>query len=176
MLMVRGPTDASAITALIREQVRALDPDLPVYRIRRLDAFMAQSRWGHRVFGLMLAIFAGIAVLLAAIGLYAVTAYGVAERTAELGLRMALGAQARQLVWMFLSRTMAQLATGVAIGLGGAYAVGQLVRSMLVQTSATDPATLLGTAGLLVVVSIAACLWPARRATRLDPVATLRCE
>jgi predicted permease len=176
MLMIRSDADPAALASLIREEVRALDPDVPVYRIIPLETWMTQSRWGHQVFGTMFAMFACIAVVLAAVGLYAVTAYAVTQRTQEIGVRMALGARGPQVVWLFVRRAVMPLAVGLAIGLGGALGVGRLLQSMLVQTSATDPVTLVSVAGLLVVVSTAACFWPVRRATRLDPVVALRHE
>jgi putative ABC transport system permease protein len=175
-LMVRSRSNPAAITSLVREELRALDPDLPLNSLVPLDVMMAQSRWGHRVFGTMFLVFAGVALLLAAIGLYALTAYAVSQRTQEIGVRMALGAQTRQVVWLFMGRTMWQLAAGLALGLGGAYGIGRLVRSMLVSTSPTDPLTMISIAVLLAVVALAACWLPARRATRLDPVIALRYE
>jgi len=133
-------------------------------------------QWPFRVFGTMFTLFALIALLLSSVGLYAVTAYSVAQRTQEIGVRMALGAQAVQVAWLFLRRACVQLTLGLALGLGGAFAVGRLLRSLLVQTSSRDPITLASIAILLAVVSVAACLGPARRATRLDPLVALRYE
>ena len=124
----------------------------------------------------MFAIFAAIALVLSAVGLYAVTAYSVTQRTPEIGVRMALGAQPQQIVWLILRRALVQLAIAVPIGLAGAFGVGRLLQSVLVQTSARDPITIGVIAALMIVVSIAACLWPARRATRLDPISALRYE
>jgi ABC-type antimicrobial peptide transport system permease subunit len=175
-LLVRGPSAASAVAPAIRAAVYALDPDLAVNAIRPLEASMTQSRWGHRVFGGMLTVFAGVALALAAVGLYAVTAYAVVQRTQEIGVRMALGARAGAVVWLFVRRTILPLAIGLSLGLAGALGVGRLLRSYLIQTSPTDPMTLVGIAILLTAVSSAACFFPARRAARLDPVAALRCE
>ena len=122
----------------------------------------------------MFAIFAGIALVLSALGLYAVTAYSVSQRTAEIGVRMALGAQATQVMWLVLKRSLVHLAVGLPIGIAGAFGVGRLLQSLLVQTSARDPITLVGIALMMIGVSLAACFWPARRATRLDPVVALR--
>ncbi len=114
--------------------------------------------------------------MLSAVGLYAVTAYSVAQRTQEIGVRMALGAQSSQVLWLFQRRILVQLGIGVVIGLAGAVGVGKLLRGVLVRTEATDLPTLVSIAALLVLVALAAGLWPARRATRLDPVAALRNE
>jgi ABC-type antimicrobial peptide transport system permease subunit len=141
-----------------------------------MDQLLAQQRWPMRVFGSMFAIFAGIALVLSAIGLYAVTAYSVSQRTAEIGVRMALGAQSEQVLWLILRRAIVQLAIGLPIGIAGVFGVGRLLQSLLVQISARDPATVASITTLMIVVSIAACFVPARRATRLDPVDALRYE
>jgi putative ABC transport system permease protein len=124
----------------------------------------------------MFAIFAVIALVLSAVGLYAVTAYSVAQRTQEIGVRMALGAQSQQVMWLVLQRSFLQLAVGLPIGIAGAFAVGRLMQSVLAQTSGRDPLTIAAIATAMSLVSLAACFWPARRATRLDPVAALRNE
>ena len=156
--------------------MRALEPDLPLFGIQTMDQQLARQRWAFRVFGSMFAIFALIALALSAVGLYAVTAYSVAQRTQEIGVRMALGAQASQVWWLILRRSLVQLAIGLTIGTAGALGVGKLLESLLVQTGTRDPVTLVSIVALLVFVSLAACFWPARRATRLDPVSALRYE
>ena len=176
MLMVRSQRDAASLTSLVREEVRTVDPDLPLFGILTMDQQLAQQRWPFRVFGTMFAIFAMIALALSAVGLYAVTAYSVSQRTQEIGVRMALGAQAAQVLWLIVRRSLIQLAIGLAIGIGGAFGVGKLLESLLVQTGTRDPVTLVTIVALLIVVSLAACFWPARRATRLDPVSALRYE
>jgi predicted permease len=175
-LLVRAPGDPASITSLVREEMRALEPDLPLFGIQTMDQQLAQQRWAFRVFGSMFAIFAAIALALSAVGLYAVTAYSVAQRTQEIGVRMALGAQAPQVWWLVLRRAIVQMAIGLGIGIGGAIGVGKLLESLLVQTGTRDPATLTSIVALLIIVSLAACFWPARRATRLDPVSALRYE
>jgi predicted permease len=175
-LIVRAPKDAATLTAALREEVRGIDPDLPLFAIQTLDQFLAQQRWPFRVFGSMFAIFAFIALVLAAIGLYAVTAYSVTQRTQEVGIRMALGAEARQVRWLFVRQSLIQLAIGLTIGLAGAFGVGVILKSLLVQTGSRDPITLVSIVVVLVLVAIGASYWPARRATRLDPLKALRYE
>jgi len=173
-LILRVPGDPASATATVRNEMRAIEPDLPLVGIQTMDESLAQQRWPFRVFGSMFAIFAGIALVLSALGLYAVTAYSVSQRTAEIGVRMALGAQSTQVMWLVLKRSLVQLAVGLPIGIAGAFGVGRLLQSLLVQTSARDPVTLVGIALMMIGVSLAACFWPARRATRLDPVVALR--
>jgi putative ABC transport system permease protein len=173
-LVVRGQGDPAALTSLVREQMRTIEPDLPLFGILTLDQMLAQMRFSFRVFGGMFAIFAVIALVLSAVGLYAVTSYSVSQRTQEIGVRMALGAQSAQVLWLVMRRALVQLAIGLPIGVAGAFAVGRLLQSVLAQTNGRDPMTVAAIALLMAAVSMAACFWPARRATRLDPVAALR--
>jgi predicted permease len=175
-LIVRGPRDASEVASVLREEVRALDPDLPLFSIRGMDEVLAVQRWPYRVFGTMFAVFAAIALVLSAVGLYGVTAYSVAQRRQEIGVRMALGARPGQVRWLVVRQGIVKLAIGLSLGLAGALGVGRLLGSLLVQTGSHDLLTLGTIALVLAVVSIAACLGPARRATRLDPVAALRSD
>jgi putative ABC transport system permease protein len=141
-----------------------------------LDQVLAEDRWPFRVFGGMFAIFAAIALLLSSVGLYGVMAYSVTQRTQEIGVRMALGADGRQMCWLILKRGLWQLAVGLTIGLVSALAFGRLLRTVLVQVRPTDPLTFVTITALLAVVSIGAALLPARRATRVDPLIALRAE
>jgi putative ABC transport system permease protein len=175
-LLVRSQGDPTAMTPILREEVRAIDADLPLFGIRTLDENLAQARWPFRVFGSMFGIFALIALTLSAVGLYAVTAYAVSQRTQEIGIRMALGAQGDQVSWLFLRRSFVQLAIGLTLGVAGAFGVGQLFAStqLLVQNTGRDPVTIGGIAILLAAVAVAASVLPAKRATRLDPLIALR--
>jgi predicted permease len=175
-VITRTSGETAAAVPLIRQAVLELDPDLPVSNVRTMDELLAQRRWQYQIFGGMFAVFAGIALLLAAVGLYAVMAYSVMQRTREIGVRMVLGAPPREVVWLFLRRTVVLVALGLTIGMSGAFGVGQLLRSILVQSNGREGAVLFSIALLMVIVAITACVWPARRATRLNPVAALRYE
>ncbi len=184
-LILRTRGDPAVVTALVRDAVRVVDPDLPVFDIQTMDQLLGRQRWKFRVFSAMFSIFAAIALLLSAVGLYAVTAYAVTQRTRELGLRVALGAQPGQVQWLVLRRVVMQLAIGLPIGLAGAFGVGRLLQSvpeafdaapLLVQTSPADPVTLVSIVAVLVGAAVLACLGPARRAARVDPMVALRHE
>jgi putative ABC transport system permease protein len=176
VLVVRAEGEPGSITALVREEMRAIEPDVPLFGIMTMDQSLARQRWPFRVFGSMFAIFAAIALVLSAVGLYAVTAYSVAQRTAEIGVRMALGAEREHVLWLVLRRALIQLAIGLPVGIAGAFGVGRLLQTLLVQTSTRDPLTIGSIAALMMGVSLFACFWPARRATELDPVSALRYE
>jgi predicted permease len=175
-LIVRSAGDPNLMTPVLREEVRAVDADLPLFGIRTMDEQLAQARWPFRIFGTMFAIFAFIALALSAVGLYAVTAYAVSQRTQEIGVRMALGAQGNEVAWLFLKRSFVQLGIGLTLGVAGAFGVGTLFAStqLLIQNRAGDPITIGGIALLLLLVASIACFLPARRATRLDPLVALR--
>jgi ABC-type antimicrobial peptide transport system permease subunit len=177
-ILVRSNASPGAVASLVREQLRQIDPDLPVFDIASFDDSLAASdeRLGLLVFGSMIGVFAAVALTLATIGVYAVTAYAAARRTRELGLRMALGALPSQIRWLVTQTAVRQLTTGLTIGMAGSLAVGQLLQGVLIGTSSVDPVTFAAVIVLLVLVTFAASLAPARRATRLDPVAALRSE
>ncbi len=165
-----------AILSAVRDDVRALDANLPVFAIETMDAMLARTRESNRLFGQWYGMLAVIALVLASVGLYALTAHSVASRTQEIGVRMALGAQTTEVVWLFLRRSIGQLAIGLTLGLGGALATGQLLQSTLTRTDPRDGLTLAVVCTVLIAVSIVACLVPARRGARLDPVIALRNE
>src|SRR4029453_7624040 len=140
-----------------------------MFDIRTLDEELAQQQWPYRVFGSMFAIFALIALVLSAVGIYAVTSYGGGQRTSEIGVRMALGAQPKQVSWLILKGGCWQLAIGLSLGLLGGWGVTFVMKSLVVQISPTDPLTFAGITAILSAVTLAACIIPARRAMRLDP-------
>jgi ABC-type antimicrobial peptide transport system permease subunit len=175
-VIARGSGGTAAAVPLIRQAVLELDADIPVFNVRTMDEVLAQRRWQYRVFGGMFAVFAAIALLLAAVGLYAVMAYSVTQRTQEIGVRMVLGAPPGDVVWLFLRRAFVLVAIGLTLGMSGAFGVGRLLQSILVQSTGRDVPVLLSISLLMIVVAVTACVWPARRATRLNPVAALRYE
>jgi predicted permease len=175
-LMVRTSADVGSVTPLLREVMSAVQPDLPLFNILTMDQFLLEQRWPFRVFGLMFSVFAGIALILSAVGLYSVTAHSVTQRTQEIGIRVAHGAEPRQVTWLVLRRALVQLGIALPVGLAGAVGVGQLLQSLVVSTSAFDPLTLATIVSVLVVVAVAACIIPAQRAARLDPMVAFRIE
>ncbi len=177
-IVAQADADPSVVATVLREQVRGVDPDLPLFDVMLLDDLLAATdeRVGLRVFGTMFVVFAVVALLLATVGLYAVTAYAAAQRSREIGVRVALGAQAKQIWWLVTRSAAWQLGIGLSIGMAGSIGIGLLLGSVLVGTSAIDPLTLCAVAALLAAVGLVACLLPARRAMRLDPAAVLRYE
>jgi ABC-type antimicrobial peptide transport system permease subunit len=154
----------------------SIDAELPLVNVMALDQLLAGTRFANEAFATMFGAFAAIALLLAAVGLHAVTAYAVTQRTREIGIRIALGARASTVTWMFVRRTLPALAVGVVVGIAASVGVGQVVKSMLAGTSPHDPATLAAIVVMLVAVVLASTFLPARRAARLDPTAALRHE
>jgi hypothetical protein len=140
-LLIRTVADPAKVTASVRDALRLVEPDLPLFRIETMEQTLARQRWQYQVFGSMFAIFAVIALVLSSVGLYAVTAYSVTQRTQEIGIRMALGARPRGVLWLVLRRALIQLAIGLPIGIAGAFGVGKILQSLLVQTSPADPLT-----------------------------------
>jgi predicted permease len=175
-LLVRTNAAIGTVATWVRDDVRAIDATLPVYFVQPIDALIAQTRYPLRMMGTLFGLLAFIGVVLSAIGLSALTAHGVAARTQEIGVRMALGAESGQVVWLFLRRTIVQLAVGIALGLGGALSVGKLLQAYLVRTPPRDAVTLVSICVLLAAVALVAALVPARRAARVDPVVALRYE
>ena len=171
-LIVRGNPEQFA--AVVREEVRRLDPDLPVFNLRSLALVSYYSRFTQRITSLVFSIVAVMAILLTALGLYSLTAYATAQRTHEIGVRMALGAQRSQVTWLFLKQALTQASVGLLIGMAGAVAVGFALQGLLVDVKANQPFVLAGIAAFVIAVALAAAVLPARRASRLDPVAALR--
>jgi putative ABC transport system permease protein len=175
-ILARSNRGTAAVVSEIRALVARLDPDLPLFDLMTLDDRLATGVVERQIFGTMLGMFAAIALVLAGVGLYSVIAYSVSQTTREIGIRIALGAQAKQVYWL-VSRTAAwQIAVGLAIGLLGSVGVGIVLQNLQSEVRPVDPLTFVFVVGTLIVVSLVACLIPAHRATRLDPVAALRSE
>ena len=175
-VVTRTSQDPEAFAETLRRLVRAAHPDLVFGNIRSMDARIAESLIARRSPALLAGIFAGVALLLAAIGTYGVLSYAVAQRTREIGIRMALGAQRGQIGTQFLSLGLRLLAAGSIIGLIGAWLAGRAMQSVLFGVPTLHLATLFGTALVMSVVSLVACLIPARRAIKVDPIVALRAE
>ncbi|HXD34164.1 MAG TPA: ABC transporter permease [Pyrinomonadaceae bacterium] len=174
--VVRGQGDPEALIAGIRNTVREVDPSLPVYGLRPMTEVVERSMVQPRFLSILLATFASIALFLAAIGIYGVMAYAVAQRTQEIGVRMALGAQRIHVLRLIFSQGFLLLGIGVVVGLGGAFALTRLMKSLLFEVTATDPLTYMSVVGVLALVALLACYIPARRATKVDPLVALRYE
>jgi predicted permease len=174
--VARSRGELPAVTSLVRENMRLVNPDLPFFSVRTMDQVLVEERWEFRIFGTMFSVLAGMALVLSAVGLYSVTAHSVSQRIREFGIRISLGAEPGQISMLALRRVLVQLAFGLPLGLLGGFGAGLILRSLLVQTGPTDPLPLLAVMVVMGTVAVLACLWPARRAARLDPVAALRIE
>ena len=174
--VVRGSHDSVPLEASIRNAVREMDPSLPVYNLWSMNELVSKSMVQPRFLALLLATFSGIALFLAAIGIYGVMAYSVAQRTQEIGVRMALGARPLHVLQLIFKQSLGMLVLGIIIGLGGAFALTRLMRTLLFEITATDPLTYVSVIALLTVVALLACYIPARRAAKVDPLIALRYE
>jgi putative ABC transport system permease protein len=175
-VITRASADPSQLIAALRQQVTAIDPDQPIYNIRTMDEIRSESVAPERLNLTLLSIFAGIALVLAIVGIYGVMSYTVTQRTHEIGIRMAIGAQPQDVFRMVIGQGMMLALIGVAFGLVGAFALTRLMTTMLFGVTPTDPATFAGIAVLLTGVALVACYIPGRRATKVDPVVSLRYE
>jgi putative ABC transport system permease protein len=174
-VVARGQIQAAALVPAMREVVRGLDPQLPL-KFRTLDQVFSSSLDRQRFSFVIFAVFGVAALLLAAMGIYSVTSYAVAQRTQEIGIRMALGAQMKDVLKLVLRNAMTLVLIGAAVGLAGAYAATRVMSSLLFGVTATDVATFVAVPLLLLLVALVASLIPARRATKVDPLVALRYE
>jgi putative ABC transport system permease protein len=175
-LIVRGSGGSRSLVADIRDAVNGLDPDLALGVVRTLDELRDRSRSGPADMASQFAKIGGLALVFSGVGLYSAMAYAVRRRTQEIAVRMALGAQAAQVRWLFLKTGAWVITAGVILGVPTALAVGRLLQNTFVRTEARDPVTLVVTVALLAIVALVASIVPARRATRLEPTAALRIE
>lgn len=175
-IVVKGTADPNQLIAALREQVKAVDPDQPIYNIRSMDDIRAESIAPERLNLTLLSIFAGIALVLALVGIYGVMSYAVTQRTHEIGIRMAIGARPADVFRMILGQGMSLALIGVVLGLVGAFGLTRLMATMLFGVEPTDPVTFGSIAALLTGVALLACYLPGRRATKVNPVVSLRYE
>ena len=175
-IVVRTTVTPSSVQAPVESVMRGLDRDLPVFTIRTMDRVVEASIGRERMSVLVLGVFAFVALVLACVGLYGLVSHSVTERTHEIGVRMALGADRRHVVSLVIRQGLAMTIVGVAAGLAGALALGRSISSLLFGVAPTDLPTLSVVIALLVGVSTLACYVPAWRATRLDPTQALRSE
>ena len=175
-LALRSTTDAASLTAAVRKEVQEIEKDQPIFNVRTMSQVRYESMVPQRLSAFMFTCFALIALLPTAIGIYAVIAYSVVQRTREIGIRMALGAQTRDVLRLVVRNGMRLALIGVAIGLAGALALTRLMTSLLFGVTATDAFTFIAMSLGLIAVALLACYIPARRATKVDPLVALRYE
>jgi predicted permease len=173
---LRSRTDPAAMLSSTKSELRSLDPDLPMYRVRTMEQQVNESLARRRFFTLLLGVFASVALVLAAIGVYGVMAYLVNRGTRELGIRIALGASQRNILSLVVRQGMALAFSGVMIGLAAALLLTRLIRSLLFGVEATDPITFAGISLSLAMIALLASYIPAQRAARIDPLISLRSE
>jgi putative ABC transport system permease protein len=175
-LVVRTGADPMSLVSAVREQVRRLDRDLPFSQVMSMEQLFASSVAQRRLNMLVMGIFAAVALLLAAMGIYGVMSYTVVQRTHEIGIRMALGARPGDVLRLVAGQGFMLALVGAAVGLAAAFALTRLMKTLLFDVSANDPVTFVVIALLLLMVTLAACYLPARRAARVDPMVALRYE
>ena len=175
-LLVRAKGDPASLLGALRDQVQTLDRRMPLRGTGTVQQNIEAALWAPRMGAALLSIFGGLALLLAMIGVYGVMSYSVIQRSQEIGIRMALGAQAADVLLLVLKQGMALAAAGAALGVGLALLLGHVVSTLLFGVSGRDPLTLAGVSAALTIVALLACYIPARRAARVDPLVALRYE
>jgi putative ABC transport system permease protein len=176
VMVVKTNSDPHSLIPVATKQVAAMDPDLPVFGVKTMEEYMSASVAAPRFSTTLLSIFAAVALVLTVVGLYGVMSYSVAQRTNEIGIRLALGAQSRDVLLMIVKQGSFLIGLGIVIGLAGAFALTRLIASLLFGVTAKDPFTFGAVVVLLAVVALLACYIPAWRATKVDPMEALRYE
>jgi putative ABC transport system permease protein len=176
VVVVKTANDPRSLIAGVTKEVAAMDPDLPLFGVKTMEEYLAASVATPRFNTTLLSIFAGVALVLTVVGLYGVMSYSVAQRTNEIGIRLALGAQSRDVLLMIVKQGSFLIVLGLGIGLSGAYAATRLMASLLFGVTAKDPFTFAAVAVVLALVALLACYIPAWRATKVDPLRALRYE
>ncbi len=175
-IMVRAGAAPASLANAVRKAIQGIDGDLPVFDVRTLEQQFERNRWPFRVFGSLFTIFALIALLLSSVGLYAMMAYSVTQRTREIGVRIAMGASSGNVLRIVLSQGLRQLAIGLVLGLAAAFGLARVMKTLLVKVTPTDPTTFVTISAVLIAVGIFACWLPARAAMKVDPMVALRYE
>jgi len=175
-VVVKTSTDPHSLVSAVTKEVAAMDKDLPLFSIKTMDEYLSSSVATPRFNTTLLSIFALVALVLTIVGLYGVMSYSVAQRTNEIGIRLALGAQTRDVIVLIVTQGLRLILLGLAVGLIGAFALTRVISSLLFGVTAKDPLTFVLVALALALVGLAACFIPALRATRVDPMEALRCE
>ena len=175
-VLIKGASDPNQLISSVRGAIREIDPDQPIYSIRTMNEIRAESVAGERLNLTLLSLFAGIALVLAIVGIYGVMSYSVTQRTHEIGIRMAIGARPRDVFKMVLGQGMKLALLGVVIGLGSAFALTRLMETMLFGVEPTDKLTFAAISIMLITVALLACYLPGRRATKVEPTISLRYE
>jgi ABC-type antimicrobial peptide transport system permease subunit len=174
--VIRTAADPRKLVPAIRKELKAAEPAMNTPQISVVRQVLYDSTQAHRIYMLYLVVFAGVGLLLSALGIYGVLAYSVARRTREIGIRIAVGAERRHVLGMVMNEGARLVAVGVAVGVIAAFWLTRLLRQQLFEVSPTEPSVFVGVILVLFAVALLACLLPALRATKVDPLEALRCE
>ena len=174
--VVRAQGNPRGLISFVRSEMTSLEPNAPLYNVETMEQYLTLSAAQARFNAVLLAVFAGLALLLASVGLYGIISYSVSQRTQEIGVRMALGAERRDVLWMVIGQGLKLALAGVAIGIAGAMVLTRFLASLLYGVTPTDPLTFIAVSLILVAVALLACYIPARRAAKVDPMVALRYE